>query len=109
MNLPKFHKIPCTMCNQTGIEYLYADTEVTCKRCHGGGYLMGDLIQEEYNTPLEQKVCQWSNFMDRIDDASIPSQNCSNIATHTTCDPKGNVVCESHKCRCSKPLHVKGA
>lgn len=29
---------------------------------------------------------------------------CANTAKYTTCDPVGGVVCEDHKCRCSKPL-----
>ncbi len=47
--------------------------------------------------------CQWTNFYAQIDDGA-PPEHCSADATHTTCDPKGAVVCEKHKCRCSKPL-----
>lgn len=99
MNLPKFQKIPCMACNQTGYEIsisaIPSNYQILCRRCNGQGWTMGELL------------CQWSNFMDRIDEPSLLSQNCSNVATHTTCDSKGNVVCESHRCRCSKPLTLE--
>lgn len=33
---------------------------------------------------------------------NIYGSTCANVATHTTCDPVGGVVCEEHTCRCSK-------
>ena len=38
-------------------------------------------------------------------------RECDEAATHTTCDPVDAVVCEAHKCRCSKPIgaHMTGS
>lgn len=44
--------------------------------------------------------CQWTN---EAENAELPA-DCGHEATHTTCDPIGGVVCEAHRCRCSKPL-----
>lgn len=34
-------------------------------------------------------------------------RDCEAFAFFTTCDPMNGVVCEKHKCRCSKPLMVR--
>jgi hypothetical protein len=45
--------------------------------------------------------------MDAAIDDGVPSLRCFNVATHTTCDPIGGIVCETHRCRCSRPLRPK--
>lgn len=47
------------------------------------------------------RQCQWFDEDDYRDPNDLA---CENVATHTTCDPAGAVVCAEHKCRCSKPL-----
>lgn len=50
---------------------------------------------------MKNKYCQWFEPPEDLDGTS---ESCSKPATHTTCVIRDGVVCEEHKCRCSKPL-----
>lgn len=53
---------------------------------------------------MTERKCEWS-IEDEIAD-HIEFRYCATgkPATFTTCEPIGGVVCEDHKCRCSKPI-----
>ena len=86
-------KTICLECNKPRAEENYvcpacsdiAEAGLPCKLCNSLCWKKDDNVK---------KLCQAY----RLD----LKWQCSNIATHTTCDPVGGVVCEEHTCRCSK-------
>ncbi len=61
------------------------------------------VVQRPSKSANTNLFCEWTNLYDQIDEGAQP-EKCLEHATHTTCDPINGVVCEKHKCRCSKPL-----
>lgn len=61
------------------------------------------VIQRPSRKAHDSLTCEWTNFDDQIDEGAEP-EKCLEKATHSTCDPINGVVCDKHKCRCSKPL-----
>lgn len=49
----------------------------------------------------DERKCEWT--LDEPDGFRY----CPRVATHTTCDPIGGVVCEEHQCRCSRLIGEK--
>lgn len=56
---------------------------------------------------VERKKCEWTE--DEPGETIVEGviHDCEADATHTTCDPRGGVVCEKHRCRCSRPIGEK--
>lgn len=55
--------------------------------------------------PKHSATCQWFEETELEDGTPYLGSYCGAPATHTACTPiAGGVVCEKHKCRCSKKL-----
>jgi hypothetical protein len=53
---------------------------------------------------MTDRICEWTNRWDALDDEDASLERCDRPARYTNCDPVNAVVCELHKCRCSKFL-----
>lgn len=55
---------------------------------------------------MTDRKCQWYADLEGMDPGPVKFVHCTTgkPVAFTTCDPIGGVVCEDHKCRCSKPL-----
>ena len=51
--------------------------------------------------------CAWSNFDERFENPELPEICCDQDAEYISCKPFFETpTCESHRCRCARPLSI---